>query len=131
MSKLQLSDITDELIKPVVISQDAYFADADNYLLSILQGFDGTKAITDIKDPMPFQVKALAIARVCYRVCEDKFGGQVGLAFKGQDGGDRWYTKLKHYESVMNSLSSSMTLELMTGASTTSGGYYSMQLERG
>jgi hypothetical protein len=129
MSLLAKADITDELINPNVT--DTYLNDADAYLLALLQGFDSTLTIDKIKSPLPYAVKQLAVAHVCVKVCQDKFGGQVGIMFKGQDGGDRWYTKLKHYEEIVSQYETSMTQELMTGDASSGRGYYSMPVERG
>jgi len=112
---LEINDVMDELILPVVQHDKRYLQLADEYINYLIRSFDSTKSIDDIPTPVPFKVKELANAYVCYRVCFDKFGGQVGVMFKGADGTDRWYSKLKFYQEQFEELQNSMTADVMTG----------------
>lgn len=129
--RLTAADITDELIKQTVTTDESvYLKDADKYLLNLLTGFDSTKVLIDIPDPLPYKVAELAKAHVCFSVCKDKFGGTQGVYFKGEQGGDRWYTKLKYYEKLVDALESDMSLDVLTGTTTQGSGYSNITLER-
>ena len=130
MARLTSDDIIDELIKSVVVSNTAFLENVDDYLIDLVQSFDSSKGIESIPTPMPYKVKQLAIAKCCYDVCTAKFGGQTGVYFKGQEGEDRWYTKLKFYKSELSSLEAGMTLELLTGTEATGKSYSSIPIAR-
>ena len=131
MSLLQATDIIDELIKPVVEKTPAFLTNVDDYLNNLVQSVDSTKGVADIPIPMPYKVKQLAIAKCCMDVCVAKFGGQVGAYFKGEEGQDRWYTKLKFYKNLVDELESTMTLETLIGTRVDTRNIYTIPLERG
>lgn len=130
MTMIVATDIVDELIQPIAAQSDKWLTMVDDYLDNLLQGFDSSKGLANIKQPLPYKVKQMAIAKCCYDICLAKFGGQTGAYFKGQDGTDRWYTKLTFYRKEMEKLENEMTLELMTGASTEGKAYTSIPISR-
>lgn len=107
------ADIRDELVNPAVTPADLTYADTyiDEKVCKPLG-----KAIADIPATIPFQVKALMIAQICYEVCKRKAGGSPN-SFNGQNNSDAWATKMKIFRDEMNSLENGMTANILTGAS--------------
>jgi len=110
VSKLSLTDINDELIKPVVEQSD--LDAADKYLADIVKSAELT--MTDIPATLPYKVQRLLIAFVCYEKCKQKAGASEG-AFVGQEATDKWTAKLKLFKDEMNDLEAKMSAKVLTG----------------
>ena len=118
MPRLSINDINDELVKPVV--SDADLMAADEYVADLAASMDYTLA--DVPNPLPYKVKRLLIAFVCREVCARKAGGAVGAAFKGQDTGDKWASKLPYFSALVRDLEAQITPEVLTGNRTAIAG---------
>ena len=118
MPRLTINDITDESVKPVVT--DADLLAADEYLADLAASMDYT--LVDVPAPLPYKVKRLLIAFVCREVCARKAGGAIGMAFKGQDAGDKWSAKLPYFAGLVRDLEAQITPEVLTGHRTAAAG---------
>ena len=137
MARLIAADITDELVKPVVIADTTILDECDEYLSDLAQSKGslvsymavGEYTIDDIPDPMPYKVKKLAVMWVCREVCSRKAGGG-GAAFKGQDTTDKWSNKLYYFAKQVEVLESQINPEVLLGILTSSA-VGQITLERG
>lgn len=114
-SLLILADITDELVSTEVIQVDLDAADAFLEDLCVSVGI----TLADVPDPLPYKVKRLLIAFVCYEKCKQK-AGSSDAAFMGQEPTDKWAAKIKLFRDELNELKPQMSLETLTGTSTIS-----------
>lgn len=136
MARLTAEDIKDELIKPLVTN--AILTECDDYLndLAMSKGYMVTyltKAeytIDDIPTPLPYKVKRLAVAWTCREICSRKAGSATGTAFRGQDTGDTYASKLAYFSKQVESLESQITPEVMLGI-ITSPAVGQITIERG
>lgn len=137
MARLIAADITDELVKPVVLADTTILDECDEYLNDLAQSKGslvsymavGEYTINDIPDPLPYKVKKLAVMWVCREVCSRK-AGSGGLAFKGQDTTDKWANKMYYFAKQVDALESQITPEVLLGILTSSA-VGQITLERG
>ncbi len=136
MARLTAEDIKDELIKPLVTNEiltecDDYLNDlamSKGYMLTYLEKAEYT--IDDIPTPLPYKVKRLAVAWTCREICSRKAGSATGTAFRGQDTGDTYASKLAYFSKQVESLESQITPEVMLGI-ITSPAVGQITIERG
>lgn len=111
MSRLQIYDITDELILPVVTNDDLLAADEYLADLCISVGAD----ISNVPTPLPYRLKRLLVAFVCKEACARKAGGALGTAYKGQETSDKWTQKLPYFTKQLSDYEAGVNYELVTG----------------
>ena len=111
MSRLQIYDITDELIMPAITSDDLIAADEYLADLCISVGAD----VSNVPMPLPYRLKRLLVAFVYKEVCARKAGGALGTAYKGQEPGDKWTQKLPYFTKQLSEYEAGVNYELVTG----------------
>ena len=136
-TRLQVEDVTDELIKPVVNADPSILQECDDYLNDLAQSKGyiidyldrASYTIDDIPNPMPYKVKQLAVMWVCREVCSRK-AGAAGASYRNQETGDKWSTKLNYFQKQVTALESQITPEVLLGI-VTSFSVGQITLERG
>lgn len=123
MARITATDITDELIKPVVAADESILTECDAYLDDLARSKGslldyylktGEYTIEDIPEPMPYKVKRLAVMWVCREVCARK-SGSGGAAFRGQESGDKWSSKLSYFARQFEILEGQIAPEVLLG----------------
>lgn len=94
---IDAADIVDDLIKPTMVSEKI-LADVDEYIADVAR--DNDTDPTNIADPLPYKVKALAIAQACVLVCKTK----AGTGPRDANGDDNFQKKLKIFQADVNRL---------------------------
>lgn len=122
MTRIAKKDVKDELLSQDV--NDSILAECDDYLnyLANTLGQSSVKnkptyTIADIPDPLPYQVKQLAVAWICREICSRK-AGAAGTAFMGrntEDPPDVYGGKLRYYSKQVESLQSQITKDILFG----------------
>ena len=127
MSRIQATDIKDELIGPLVEADD--LAKTDAYLDDLANALEVDPAT--IVDPLPFKVKELAVAYTCQEIAKRKAGGLAGAGFKNQDSGDKYQAKLAIFQADVQRLESLITGDILTGIRKSAAVVGTIELERG
>lgn len=105
------TDITDRLIKDVVIHDDSYFDRADAALNDLAVELDVETA--DISDPIHYRVKEYLKAFVGYSVCEDLMGQSPQKLVEEGIQDDPYEVKLRHYKKVLPEKKALITEEIL------------------
>lgn len=109
---LAKADITDELVGPVVT--DADLTEADLYITEIAATVGLTLA--GLPSTLPYKVKKLMIAHVCYEICKRK-ASSAAASFRTMDVDqtDKWTAKLPIFQKELETYEGQMTAEVMAG----------------
>lgn len=130
MSRLCESDIQDELVSPYLEDHPEMLEQADDFLDDLIKSFDRSRGIEDVPDPMPFKVKRLAVAYVCYQVCLIKASTTTVVAYEGQTSNDKWAMKLSFWRKEYEKLEDAMSLTVIIGTATKQSKLVSVRIGR-
>jgi hypothetical protein len=114
MARLAAADITDRLVKPIVVADSTYLDRADDELEDLAASLDVDA--DDIADPPHYRVKEFLKAWVGWAVCSDNMGlepkklVEQGLEF------DPYEEKLKFYTTYLkNAKAAASSEEILKG----------------
>lgn len=107
MAKLTAEDIRDELLGPLVATED--LSETDEYL----EALAAERGVT-LVETLPFKVKRLAIAYCCTRICTRKSGVNP-RNYQGTDGADAYELKRRVYAAQVRELEPQMSEALLSG----------------
>lgn len=124
MSFCLTTDIRDELIKKIVVATDCTEADAIILDMALALGVTADQIAT----PLPYTVKALAIALSCVIAARNKSIMNV----RGEDGADAYELKRQVWQKEVDRLKAGLTADVLTGGATnpTCGFPFSFTVER-
>jgi hypothetical protein len=118
MANLTVSDIKDELIKPIVTADTSYLDRADEafYSLASKRGVE----VSDLElTTLPYIVKEYLKAFVGYEVCFYNKGLNNKLVYQDEVAIDVYAMKLEDYKSKLVSLEGEITKAVLTGEADT------------
>ena len=111
MARLETDDLTDRLIKPIVVADTGYLDLADDALEDLADAMDVDT--DDISDPIHYRVKRYLIAWVNYEVCKDNMGRSPQKLNEQGVQDDPYETKLKVFGKVLAEKKAQITPEIL------------------
>ena len=103
-------------IDDIVTINNPVLVACDLYLTSLAAKYG--KTLADIPAALPYDVKELAKIWIGREICRNKSFAQ-GEAWRGQESGDAWTQKLKHYNNEFIVYEAKMTEKTLFGESQT------------
>lgn len=126
MAKIATSDIRDELLSPLVVSDD--LAEVDQYLSDLAATLEVVEA--DIPSVLPYRAKQLLVAKCCEIVAKRKAGFSPA-SYTGNDGADAYELKRRIYAADVKRLELLIDKKALTGAApAAAAGHYSFTIVR-
>lgn len=123
---IKLSDITDELVKPIIVQDD--IDHANDRLADLATDLEVDPY--SIPNPPPFKVRELAIAFACEHSLEQKTGVNPPGRQSTQDGADAYEYKRRRYTQKIDTLTRTLDAGKLLGRVNNNPAYI-MQIFRG
>lgn len=109
MEYITISDVQDKLLN-VTVNE---IAEANFYIDSLADRMG--VASTEIKTPIMFNIKRLAVCYACYSRCLSCVGTDATTTFDGGSRQDIYSQKLEYYKKELDALENKLTVADFTG----------------
>jgi len=127
MALIAASDVRDDLLGPLVVSDD--LAAVDAYLYDLAATLE--VVATELPSTLPYRVKELLVAKCCEIVAKRKAGFSPG-SYTGNDGADAYELKRRIYAADVKRLELLIDRKALTGQTPVAvAGQFSFKIVRG